>query len=116
MPLVDLATAKSHLRIFHTDDDATIGLYVDAAESIVAEYLDRIVVPSGEALPDDPYAMHSTPAIAAAILLLVGDFYENREADPDATGDAVLPNAVRSLLAPWRVWRTIDEGLPDGTT
>ena len=116
MPLVSLEVAKRHLRIFFDDDDAQIELYVAAAESIIAEYLDRVVLPTGEALPeDDVHAMNITPAITAAILLLVGDLYENREADPDATGDAVLPKAARALLAPWRVWRTIDEEICNGS-
>lgn len=116
MALVSLETAKRHLRIFHDDDDAGVGLYVGAAESIVVAYLDRVVLPEGQTLPaDDALAINVMPAITAAILLIVGDLYENREADPDATGNAMLPKAVRALLAPWRVWRTLDEGINDGS-
>lgn len=116
MPLVSLETAKGHLRVLHDDDDTVIQLYLSAAESIVVEYVDRVVLPEGETLPvDDATAINVTPPITAAILLLVGDLYENRETDPDATGDAVLPKAARALLAPWRVWRTIDEELTDGS-
>ena len=116
MPLVSLEVAKRHLRVLHSDDDSQIELYAAAAESIVVEYLDRAVLAVGSALPaDDALAINVTPAITAAILLLVGDLYENREADPDATGNAMLPKAVRALLAPWRVWRTLDEGINDGS-
>ena len=116
MPLVSLEVVKRHLRVLHDDDDAQIELYTAAAESIVVEYVDRAVLAVDATLPtDDALAMNTTPAIAAAILLLVGDLYENREADPDATGNAVLPKAVRALLAPWRVWRTLDEGTIDGS-
>lgn len=109
MPLVDLATAKRHLRVLHDDDDAEIDLYTSAAENIVVEYLDRVVLPAGETLPsDDPTAMLVTPSIVAAILLMLGDLYENREADREQKSDAVMPPAVRALLAPWRVWRMID--------
>lgn len=106
MAIVDLETVKKHLRVFHSDEDAEIGLYRDAAESIIAEYLDREVVAAGET-PTTTDGIVVTPAIVSAILLLTGDLYEVREPDPKATGDAVLPRAVRMLLAPWRVWRTV---------
>ena len=115
MPLVDLELARKHLRVFHTDDDTEIGLYLAAAESIVVEYLDRVVAASGTALPAvddvgyDATAMLVTPPIVAAILLLLGDLYENREVPEKDAGDAILPPVVRRLLAPWRVWRTFEE-------
>ena len=98
MALVTLTLAKKHLRVFHDDDDTEIEAYLAAAETIVEEYVDRAVYGS------------VTPAITAAILLLLGDLYENREADPESKGDAVLPRAVRALLAPYRVWRVLSEG------
>lgn len=113
MALLDLTIVKRHLRVYHDDDDTEIALYRAAAEAIIVEYLDRPVLrsdPPDEGDEDyDPTAMKVTPAITAAVLLLVGDLYENREPDPKAQGDAVLPNAVRALLAPWRIWRCIDD-------
>lgn len=108
MPIVDLETVKKHLRVFHEDEDVEIGLYRDAAESIVTQHLDREVVAAGET-PTDADGIAATPAIVSAILLVTGDLYEVREPDPKATGDAVLPRAVRMLLAPWRVWRTLGD-------
>lgn len=109
MAIVDLETVKKHLRVFHEDEDVEIGLYRDAAESIITEYLDREVVADGET-PTDEDGIEATASIVSAILLVTGDLYEVREPDPDAKGDAVLPRAVRMLLAPWRVWRTpVDE-------
>ncbi|MBZ9943445.1 head-tail connector protein [Mesorhizobium sp. BR1-1-13] len=112
MSLVDIELAKKHLRIDFSDDDDTVTLYLSAAETIITEYLDRLVYASDGTAPtgDDGTAMEITPAVTAAILLLLGDLYENREADTDATGDAVLPKAVRALLAPYRVWRVLSEG------
>ncbi|WCK77567.1 head-tail connector protein [Agrobacterium fabrum] len=106
MPIVDLETVKKHLRVSHEDEDAEIGLYRDAAESIITQHLDREVVAAGET-PTDADGIAATPAIVSAILLVTGDLYEVREPDPKATGDAVLARAVRMLLAPWRVWRTV---------
>lgn len=120
MALLTLDIVKRHLRVFHSDDDAEIGVYQAAAESIVVEYLDRVVEPEGTTLPGegdpgyDQTAIVITPAITAAILLMVGDLYENREADVEQDGDAVLPRPVRALLAPWRVWRTLPEEQPCG--
>lgn len=108
MPLVDIGLVKKHLRVFHDDDDDTIAAYQAAAENIVVEYLDREVVPAGATVDGDAIAV--TPAITAAILLLVGDMYEVREPDQKQEG-AMLPRAVRALLAPYRVWRTYDSDL-----
>lgn len=115
MALLDIDTVKAHLRAFHNDEDATIAIYQAAAENIVTEHLDRKVLASGSTLPAptdpdyDVYTMLITPAITAAILLLVGELFDNRDADPESKGDAVLPRSVRSLLAPWRVWRSLPE-------
>lgn len=106
MPIVDLETVKKHLRVFHDDEDTEIGLYRDAAESMVTQHLDREVVAAGET-PTVTDGVAATPAIVSAILLVTGELYEEREPDTKATGDAVLPRAVRMLLAPWRVWRTV---------
>lgn len=110
MPLLDPALVKKHLRIDWADDDAIIEVYQTAAEDIVMEYINRPVYAAGDSpVPDDPYAMELTPSITAAILLLIGEMYDNREPDRRYFG-AMLPRAVRSLLAPWRVWRTVSEG------
>lgn len=115
MPLLDLALVKRHLRIFHDDEDTEVAAYQAAAENIVTEYLDRVVYEEGGSPPsgDDGTAIEVTPAITAAILLVTGDLYEYREADPDSKGDAVLPRSVRALLAPFRVWRTVDPDYTD---
>jgi len=119
MALVDLEMARGHLRVFQNDDDSQIALYLAAAESIVTEYLDRLVMPIGSTLPvlgEDGYDRNPiivTAPISAAILLVMADLYENREADPESNltvdRQAILPRAVRALLAPWRVWRTFEE-------
>lgn len=107
MALVSLDRVKDHLRVFHSDDDAQIELYASAAETIVLEYLDRQVVV--EDVEPEGDGIKVTAAIVAAILLMVGDLYEVREPDQKDAGDAVLPKAVRALLAPYRVWRTLPE-------
>jgi len=52
----------------------------------------------GEAAEDVPAPLR------AAIKLLLGNFYENREAVVIGAAVAELPLAVQSLIAPYRVW------------
>lgn len=117
MALVSLTLAKKHLNVFHNDDDTLIEAYLGAAETIVSEYVDRAVYgpvddspPGAPPSGDDGTAIEVTPAITAAILLVLADLYENRESDTWEADAAVLPRAVRALLAPYRVWRAISEG------
>lgn len=75
MTLIDLDTLKAHLRVLHDDEDAEIELYGAAAEAIVIEHLDRVVVAADATLPAegeegyDPNAIKVTKPIIAAILL-----------------------------------------------
>ncbi|MFZ1364664.1 MAG: head-tail connector protein [Brachymonas denitrificans] len=67
----DLFAVKDHLRIESSDEDTLLQSYLDAATASVADYL-------GQPLPDP------VPApVEAAILLRVGDLYENREGQTD---------------------------------
>lgn len=117
MALVSLTLAKKHLRVAWDDDDIAIEAYLAAAETIVTEYLDRAVYGSTADSPpgapptgDDGTAMEITPAVTAAVLLLLGDLYEKRESDTWDADAAVLPRPVRALLAPYRIWRVLSEG------
>lgn len=110
MSLVSLDTAKRHLRVLHDDEDVEIGLYLDAAEIIVSEHIDRVIYATTPPTGDDGTAIEINPAITAAILLVMADLYAVREPDPKLTGDAVLPRTVRALLGPYKVWRAISEG------
>lgn len=107
MKLIELSLLKKHLRIFHDDEDDELDVYRSAAEAIVVEYIDREVVTTGE--PESTDGIVVAPAIVAAILLVAADLYENREPDMKVNGDAILPRHVRSLLAPYRVWRTLED-------
>lgn len=92
MAIVTLAEAKLHLRAATSvtspdPDNDLIQAYIDAAEEHVRVYLDRQKIPSNA-------------AIKAAVLLLVGDLYQNREG---ATFEELKENpAVTRLLFPYR--------------
>ncbi len=107
MTLLDIALVKQHLRVDFADDDTIIAAYQAAAETIVAEYIDRELVAAGD-MPATVDGIAVTPAITVAILLLTAAMYENSDADAAAQRDAVLPQGVRALLAPYRVWRVVD--------
>lgn len=112
MSLLEASLVKKHLRVDSTDEDTVLAAYQAAAEATVCEYLDRDIYVSGDSpAPTDEFAIEIEPPITAAILLLVGDLYANREPDYKLLGDAVLPRAVRALLAPYRVWRSASESL-----
>jgi len=104
-------------------DDAGATQTMAAANYIVDTYQGRVVLAEGAEWPDGElypasavrvryvagYGAASTvPApIKAAMLLLVGHLYENREAVASGAGvaSAELPLGVRALLAPYRAWR-----------
>lgn len=88
MTTVTVQEAKDHLRVIEDEEDAYIGGLVLAAEGHVAGYL-------GESLPNPMPA-----PVRAAVLLLVGDLYENRERQSDR---ALYENATfHLLLNPYR--------------
>lgn len=108
MRLVTIDQARIHCRT-EPEDDAQLTLYVDAAEQAAEDFLNRRVYADAEALAaavldgsagDDPIVVND--AIRAAVLLLAGHLFRNREA---VTEDAMneMPMGARSLLWPHRV-------------
>jgi len=156
MSFVTLAEAKLHLRVDGTDDDALIGLYINAAEQAAVKALDRGVYADGtalgvakaaapgeldtaiaayesaiaaaEALADETAiaaaiqtagngllrakvayrqamdGMVVNEAIKAAVLLIVGHLYANREDAVVGVSVAQMPNGAEWLLAPYKVY------------
>lgn len=110
----------SYFRLFHGPDPATVSVaYTDAdfASGSVADPLiagDRVYPPLGEIWPaaatNTPVTVTYTAgytetpdALDAAVLLLVGHYYKNREAiTVSNTNPSELPLAVESLCRPYR--------------
>ena len=156
MSLVTLESAKLHLRVDSSDEDALIGVYITAAEQMAIALLDRGVYADGtalgvakaaapgeldtaiaayesamaaaEALPGETAiaaaiqtaghdllrakvahrqamdGMVVKEAIKAAVLLIVGSLYTQREDAVVGVSVAQLPNGAEWLLAPYRVY------------
>ncbi|PVY81061.1 gp6-like head-tail connector protein [Cupriavidus alkaliphilus] len=110
MSLVALDMAKSHLRVTWASEDQLIGLYLAAAEGAAASFLNRQIyatqadmdaaVLAGTA-GDDP--MVANMQIQAAILLILGHLYSNRENTVVGATVAELPQGAHDMLWPHRV-------------
>ncbi|AFK62788.1 phage protein DNA packaging protein [Advenella kashmirensis WT001] len=87
--MVDVTQAKEHMRVDHDFEDTLIQTYIDAATAGVLDYLNLAAMP----IP--------TPApVTAAILLAVGDLYENRESKIE--NRSVDNLTYKRLLDPYR--------------
>lgn len=96
MAIVTREEAKLHLKVDQDVEDTLIDLYVAAAEEYIEKYINRVIPNKNLPTPAVP------SAIKAACLLLVGDMYQNREAQIVGTIVADNPAVVR-LLYPYRV-------------
>ena len=100
--LLDLATVKLHLRVDDSAEDALIGLYVTAAEEFAMQFLGRTIYATELARGLDTAGIVINPAIQAALLLIVGHLYANREDVLAGVSVAQLPNGSQYLLQPYR--------------
>lgn len=100
MAVLTLTEIKQHLRLdeAETAEDALLESLSEAAEDYAAQYLGRPIP-----WTDDEGAAAPVPAsVRAAMKLIVGDLYENREAKIIGVSVAENP-AVESLLHFYRV-------------
>jgi hypothetical protein len=86
--MITLAEAKTHIRVDGTDSDTEITAMIATAKAHVENYL-------GVA-----YAGAAPAPVKSAALLLVGDLYENREAQTDRP--LTENRAFVQLLNPYR--------------
>lgn len=91
MSIVDLDTLKEHLRYDDGSNDMMLQGYLDAADSVVLNYI------------TDEFETEYPKAIHQAILLLCGYWDMHRNADKETPVNSnYLPMPVQSLLYPYR--------------
>lgn len=95
LELLPIGTIRQHLRVDHESEDGLIELYAESALAWALWYCDN---PKLIALEDFP------ASFKAALLLLIGHSYANREAVVVGSA-AEMPMAVESLLWSTRDWR-----------
>lgn len=101
--LLDLATVKLHLRVDDSAEDALIGLYATAAEEFAMQFLGRTIYATELAQGLDTAGIVINPAIQAALLLITGKLYANREDTVVGVSATQLPNGAEYLLQPYRI-------------
>lgn len=93
--ILTLAEVKTHLRVgSDTSEDSLITTYITAAREYVEGYQNRIYLSTDEEVT----AETMTGVEKAACLLLIGHWYENRQAVVLGTPPSEVPFAVKALL------------------
>lgn len=110
MPLLTLDQAREHVRAQGVPDDADLQLKVNAACILAQEHVGRTIYPTQAELDaavlagtaGDTPPMVVNDLVRAAILLIVGHLYNNREDVTTGPAGVELPQGSRSLLGPYR--------------
>ena len=102
MAKIDLATAKLHLRVTEPEEDTLITALIAAAYLSVEGRIFRKVYDAGETIPEeDTTGIHVNEAINAAVLLIVGHLYANREDVVAGATATQLPMGSEFLITPY---------------
>ncbi|MFJ9451504.1 head-tail connector protein [Herbaspirillum sp. NPDC101397] len=95
-----LVQARAHLRLDSDDTDPMIELFMSAAIDRVEQYIGAPLM-RNMAAPEQPEDPGIPFSLKAAVLLFLGDLWENREASTDAL---LYANAsALQLMRPYRV-------------
>lgn len=104
MTILTTEEAIAHCRADPVADAPMIALYLGAAEESAQDFLGRKVYPSAQAMADaaDPEGLVANFAFKAAVLLLCGHLYMNREEVTAGQELRALPMGAHDLLRPHR--------------
>ena len=106
--MIDLDVVKQHCRIDtdFTGDDALLNLYTGAAARYVQTWTRRTLYENenspGYAEDEDSILLGDD--VKAAMLLLIGHWYANREAVNIGNITTEIPFAIEALLQPYRIY------------
>jgi hypothetical protein len=109
MSFIQLSEAKIHLRVDGTDEDALIGLYINAAEQAAIKAMDRGVYADGTALQT---AMTTAPAALTAATAAKEAAVTAAEALTDADEKAAaLQAAENAYMGALVAYRQVFDGI-----
>lgn len=109
--MLELDIIKPHCRIEldFIEDDALLDTYANAARRLIENQTGRTLYATAVEIPKDvdgnitdEHALLLDDDITTAMLLLIGHWYESREAVIVGTISSELPLAVDSLIMPYR--------------
>ncbi|HBR1194836.1 TPA: phage gp6-like head-tail connector protein [Klebsiella pneumoniae] len=106
--MLELEVVKEHCRVDSdfTGDDALLNLYTGAAARYVETWTRRKLYESEESpgYAEDADSILPGGDVKAAMLLLIGHWYANRETVSVGQTVAEVPFAVEALLQPYRIY------------
>ncbi|HEJ7889811.1 TPA: phage gp6-like head-tail connector protein [Serratia liquefaciens] len=106
--VIDLDTVKNHCRVEpdFSLDDPLFQIYIGAAKRYVEAWTRRTLylLNTDQGYETDENRLLLDDDVRAAMLLLIGTWYANRESVVVGQSAITLPLAVESLLQPYRIY------------
>lgn len=106
--MLSLELVKQHCNIDpdFTDDDKLLALYTNSAVKFVENHTRRTLYEkeASEGYQEDADHLLLTDDVSAAMLLLIGQWYDNREGVITGSSFSTQPFAVEALLQPYRIY------------
>ena len=96
--IVTLEEAKTHLRVQHDEEDALITGLIEQAQAAAEDFCRVTFEPY---VDDEGHEADAPGPVKLAVFLMVGYFYEHREAE-DGAGFRTMRRAFMTLLYPYR--------------
>lgn len=103
---IELVKAHCNIEADFTDDDKLLAVYTAAAVKYVENYTRRKLYESESSTgyQDDPEPLLLSDDVKNAMLLLIGQWYANRENAVIGSSFSSQPLAVSALLQPYRIY------------